>query len=146
MSHIFEALQKSEAERSRDGQASALPTELLRAAERETVTYQPEDVPTNLDQFPSLNVSPLPNSKLLGPADTESLAAEKFRFFGVRLRQLQQTRAFKKVLVTSTIPEEGKSMICANLAITLARKKQQRVLLLEGDLRRPVLPVRFGLG
>jgi len=48
-------------------------------------------------------------------------------------------------LITSTIPEEGKSTISANLAVTLARRKSQRVLLLEGDLRRPVLAREFGL-
>ncbi len=146
MSHIFEALQKSEAERSRTREVSSMPAELLRAAEEDTGTFPPEQAEADLGQFPSLKVTPLPNSRLLSLTDTESLAAEKFRFFGVRLRQLQQLRAFKKVLITSTIPEEGKSMISANLAVILARKKRQRVLLLEGDLRRPVLPVRFGLG
>ena len=146
MSHIFEALQKSEAERSPNGQASVMPAELLRAAERDALPSTPEETEADFEHFPSLKITPLPNSKLLSLTDTESLAAEKFRFFGVRLRQLQQLRAFKKVLITSTIPEEGKSMICANLAVILARKKRQRVLLLEGDLRRPVLPVRFGLG
>ena len=146
MSHIFEALQKSEAERSPNGQASVMPAELLRAAERDALPSTPEETEADFEHFPSVKITPLPNSKLLSLTDTESLAAEKFRFFGVRLRQLQQLRAFKKVLITSTIPEEGKSMICANLAVILARKKRQRVLLLEGDLRRPVLPVRFGLG
>lgn len=146
MSNIFEALQKSEAERSQNGQPSLLPAELLRAAERDTASFEPEEAPANLERFPSVKISPLPNSKLLSLTDTESLAAEKFRFFGVRLRQLQQVRAFKKVLITSSIPEEGKSMICANLAVILARKKRQKVLLLEGDLRRPVLPGRLGLG
>lgn len=149
MSNIFEALQKSEAERSLNRQASSLPTELLRAAEQDAANFAPEpgeQVQADLDHFPALKIVPLPNSKLLSLTDTESLAAEKFRFFGVRLRQLQQIRAFKKVLITSSIPEEGKSMICANLAVILARKKRQKVLLLEGDLRRPVLPARLGLG
>jgi capsular exopolysaccharide synthesis family protein len=73
------------------------------------------------------------------------MAAEKFRFLGVRLRQIRQNRPLKKVLVTSTIPEEGKSLVAANLAGVLARRKE-KVLLLEGDLRRPVLAQQFGLG
>ena len=36
-------------------------------------------------------------------------------------------------------------MISANLALSLARKKRQRVLLIEGDLRRPTLYKSFGL-
>src|SRR2546430_13069837 len=33
-----------------------------------------------------------------------------------RSRQLQQTRSLKKLLITSTLPEEGKSLVAANLA------------------------------
>src|SRR5580692_3419230 len=95
--------------------------------------------------FPSLEVSVLPSSRLVFLSEPDSLAAEKFRFLGVRLRQLQQSRPLKKVLVTSTIPEEGKSTVSANLAGVLARRKQS-VLLIEGDLRRPTLAQQFGLG
>jgi capsular exopolysaccharide synthesis family protein len=95
--------------------------------------------------FPSLEVSVLPSSRLVFLNEPDSLAAEKFRFLGVRLRQLQQSRPLKKVLVTSTIPEEGKSTVSANLSGVLARRKQS-VLLIEGDLRRPTLAQQFGLG
>ena len=95
--------------------------------------------------FPSLNVSVAKDSRLAFFKDPDSLPAEKFRFLAVRLRQIQQNRPLKKVLVTSSIPEEGKSLVSANLAGVLARRKQ-RVLLIEGDLRRPTLAQQFGLG
>jgi capsular exopolysaccharide synthesis family protein len=95
--------------------------------------------------FPALEVLPTATSRLVFMTEPDSLAAEKFRFLGVRLRQLQQSRPLKKVLVTSTIPEEGKSTVSANLAGVLARRKQS-VLLIEGDLRRPTLAQQFGLG
>jgi capsular exopolysaccharide synthesis family protein len=95
-------------------------------------------------EFPSLEVSLPPSSRLVFLAQPDSLAAEKFRFLGVRLRNLQRSRPLKKVLVTSSIPEEGKSLVSANLAGVLAKRKQ-KVLLLEGDLRRPVLAQQFGL-
>jgi capsular exopolysaccharide synthesis family protein len=97
-----------------------------------------------LTKFPTIHVKTGPSSRLVTVTEPQSLAAEKFRFLGVRLRQLQKTRTLKKVLVTSTIPEEGKSMVSANLAVVLHRK--QRVLLIDGDLRRPVLAEQFGLG
>ena len=97
-------------------------------------------------QFQSLKVLVPPQSRLACVTDKESLAAEKFRFLGVRLRQLQQSRPLKKVLITSTIPQEGKSVVAANLACTLARKSEQKTLLLEGDLRRPSHAQLFGLG
>jgi capsular exopolysaccharide synthesis family protein len=97
-----------------------------------------------LAEFPSLSVSLTTGSRLVFFTEPDSLAAEKFRFLGVRLRQVQQSRSLKKVLVTSTIPEEGKSFVSANLAGVLARRKQ-KVLLIEGDLRRPTLSKLFGV-
>jgi capsular exopolysaccharide synthesis family protein len=104
-----------------------------------------ECVPETSGEFPSLEVSVTAASRLVYFSEPDSLAAEKFRFLGVRLRQMQQTRPLKKVLITSTIPEEGKSLVSANLAGVLARRKQ-KVLLIEGDMRRPTLAQQFGLG
>jgi capsular exopolysaccharide synthesis family protein len=109
----------------------------------ETLTDEP--TPEASLEFPSLEVSVTPASRLVYFTEPDSLAAEKFRFLGVRLRQMQQTRRLKKVLITSTIPEEGKSLVSANLAGVLARRKQ-KVLLIEGDMRRPTLAQQFGLG
>jgi capsular exopolysaccharide synthesis family protein len=138
----------------------AMPVPETRPAEVEPTIRVPETVlaetpvvsagyPTRVnvfDQFESLPVVMLPNSKLVTVTEKDSLAAEKFRFLAVRLRQLQQSRLLKRVLITSTIPEEGKTMVSANLACTLARRRQQKTLLLEGDLRRPTLSRQFGLG
>ena len=153
MSRIFEALQRSEF----DGAGFEFPELALdRASSAAQVLQSPEPLLTaepqtarpeihELGHFRSLPISVAPNSRFVCLNEEESLAAEKFRFLGVRLRQLQQAGRLKKLLITSTIPEEGKSMVAGNLAITLARRKQQRVLLLDGDLRRPLLAVRFGL-
>jgi capsular exopolysaccharide synthesis family protein len=157
MSRLFEALQKSEPELSFEFPlAMQLTDELLTPAEtaqEQSEEFEPSlrgkqdvDVAPELDQpIPSVPVIIKPAARLVCLTQKDSLAAEKFRFLAVRLRQLQQNRAVKKLLVTSTIPEEGKSMISANLALSLARKKRQRVLLLEGDLRRPTLYESFGL-
>src|SRR5271163_4506619 len=177
MSHIFDALQRSEAERS--GVEVDTLAELLQIAEPampqpvespapevqpvvppmfaqlEVPQPQPRapEVPKTVttatypfDQFESLPVTLLPDSKLVSLTQKDSLAAEKFRFLGVRLRQLQQSRPLKKILITSSIPEEGKSTVSANLATILARRQQPKILLLEGDLRRPSLSKQFGLG
>jgi capsular exopolysaccharide synthesis family protein len=138
MSRIFEALQRSETERSgiEFPEPPELATELLQAAEGDALDFP------NLQSLP---VSLQPDNRMVALTSKESLGAEKFRFLGVRLRQLQQTRKLKKILITSTIPEEGKSVVSANLAVTLARKKQQKILLIDGDLRRPVLARQFGL-
>jgi capsular exopolysaccharide synthesis family protein len=170
MSRIFEALQRSESERSGAPLAPpALATELLQVVEREANARSPKDFPADeipphdltevpqdfaeneftqndLSQFQSLPVSLPQDSKLVCLTAPESFGAEKFRFLGVRLRQLQHSRPLKKLLITSTIPEEGKSTVSANLATILARRQQPKILLLEGDLRRPSLAKQFGLG
>lgn len=48
----------------------------------------------------------------------------------------------KIILVTSAAESEGKSTICMNLATTLVRNNS-RVLLVDADMRRPVLAKRF---
>ena len=165
MSQIFDALQRTEAKRSGIdlGKLTAA-AEVLELAERQAVQLTVDgdhqqdgqhrdnvNQTAKLDvgqwaQFPSTQVMVAPQSKLVCITDEDSLAAEKFRFLGVRLRHLQQKRTLKRLLITSSMSEEGKSMVSANLACTLARKQQQRILLLEGDLRRPTLAEQFGLG
>jgi capsular exopolysaccharide synthesis family protein len=140
MSRIFEALQKSEAKRASGAFVSSpLAEEILDTAEQETMALAPRP-----GGFIPLPLSIPYGSHLVAITQKESLAAEKFRYLGVKLRQLQQGRNLKKILIGSTLPEEGKSMVSANLAATLARRQQQKVLLIEGDLRRPVLGQRLG--
>jgi capsular exopolysaccharide synthesis family protein len=95
--------------------------------------------------FPDVRMSLSPQSRLVCLTDRESPTAEALRLLGVRLRDVRRTRNLKKLLITSTIPQEGKSTIAANLACTLAHATKERVLLLEGDLRRPSLAHMFGL-
>jgi len=49
----------------------------------------------------------------------------------------------KVILVTSSVPGEGKSTVAANLAIAMG--KLERVLLLDADLRRPTVGKHFGM-
>ena len=146
MSRIFEALQRSESERVEFTFPQPPSVAMLDEAQPGVAPAETGEVKSalQLGDFPSVQVAPTVNSRLVALSDKESLGAEKFRFLGVRLRQLQQERSLKKLLITSTISEEGKSTVTANLAATLARRKQQKVLLLEGDLRRPTQAQLFG--
>src|SRR6516162_5963718 len=147
MSHIFDALQRSEAEQSRTSPpVFTAATDLLRIAEGHTARPDDHSRPRIPSQLQETLISPLPSNILVSVTQRQSLAAEKFRFLAVRLRQLQQAKTLKKVLITSSIPEEGKSMVAGNLACTMARKLHQRTLLLEGDLRRPTQCRQFGMG
>jgi capsular exopolysaccharide synthesis family protein len=97
-------------------------------------------------QFQSVQVHGAPLSFQVCHIERQSTAAEAFRLLGVRLRDLRRNRPLKRVLVTSTIPQEGKSVVAANLACTMALTTKQKTLLIEGDVRRPSLTKAFGLG
>lgn len=98
-----------------------------------------------LSQFQSLSIAPPSQSRVVCLTDRENPTAEALRLLAVRLRDLRRVRPLKKLSITSTIPQEGKSTISANLACALAQATDERVLLVDGDLRRPSLTRIFGI-
>jgi len=100
----------------------------------------------SLDATPLLPVSTRPEQHLVALIDEHSLSAEKFRMLANRLVSVRHSRELKIVHVTSSVVGEGKSLVAANLAVTFARRPRQRVLLLEGDLRKPSLARLLGVG
>jgi capsular exopolysaccharide synthesis family protein len=74
-----------------------------------------------------------------------------FRKLAASLHQAQHDRGIAVVMVTSAVPGEGKSRTVAELAKTLSGSYGRRVLLIDADLRQPVLhkvlgvPNRHGL-
>src|SRR5579863_342678 len=195
MSQIFDALQRSEAERNGKDRASAAHAiELLQGAEtlapssrvasetpnswnpsvtatggistaEEVVDYDErgpsvfrngkaatsapmrpaDDRASDPMECEVVRVAAHAEGHLVSLPENSSPASEAFHLLGVRLRHLRRQRPLKKVLVTSTIPQEGKSVVAANLACTLALRTQQKVLLLEGDVRRPTQSKIFGI-
>jgi capsular exopolysaccharide synthesis family protein len=181
MSQIFDALQRSEAERSgKDPAASALAAELLQRTDRfaqfkwgsansqdnrdatsevssvavvdasqeaieDRGTDAKEELPCDLAHCEAVQTSARSEGHLVCLPENESPAGEAFHLLGVRLKHLRRQRPLKKLLITSTIPQEGKSMVAANLACTLATETQQRVLLIEGDVRIPTQSKIFGI-
>ena len=70
---------------------------------------------------------------------------EQFRLLHTRLEDLRRTRPLKSILVTSSLPEEGKSFVALNLAVALSQGGRNRVLLLEADMRRPSCCAALGI-
>jgi capsular exopolysaccharide synthesis family protein len=69
---------------------------------------------------------------------------EAFRRIRAAIAFSQGHQGVSRLLVTSAAPQEGKSLIAANLAVALSRMGQ-RVLIIDADLRRPVLHKTFGI-
>ncbi|GAC1388740.1 MAG: polysaccharide biosynthesis tyrosine autokinase [Ktedonobacteraceae bacterium] len=81
--------------------------------------------------------------RLKNAEETPALA-EGCRILCANLNRAQAEHAFKLVMVTSALAGEGKSTIVANLASFLAMTGK-RVLLVDADLRHPVLDQHFQL-
>jgi len=71
-------------------------------------------------------------------------SVEQFRSLRSRMHEFRDLNKLKSILVSSGLPQEGKSFIAANLAISFARHKAGRVLLIDGDMRRATLHKLFG--
>lgn len=76
-------------------------------------------------------------ARFLGTRDMPPLAVEQYRRLAATLHHLQSERGIKVVMVTSALSGEGKSLTSTNLALTLSQSYRRRVLLIDGDLRRP---------
>lgn len=83
-------------------------------------------------------------SQLVALRDPRSPAAEAYRTLRTNIQFSSLDKPLRTVLTTSTSPDEGKSTTVANLAITIAQS-EQRVILVDCDLRRPTLHSLFGL-
>jgi succinoglycan biosynthesis transport protein ExoP len=70
-------------------------------------------------------------------ADPHSIGAEAFRNLRASLKLQPRARTATTLLVTSTAPGEGKSLVAANLSIAFA-SNNERTLLIDADMYHPV--------
>ena len=82
------------------------------------------------------------DEKMVG-AGLRQTVVEEYRKLASSLHQAQLDHGLQVVLVASAVPGEGKSLTAANVALTLTTSYTRRVLLIDGDLRRPSLHALF---
>lgn len=81
---------------------------------------------------------------LLTQTGAQSARAEAFRQLRTNLQFAQVTGGRNSVLVTSSVPGEGKSTTATNLSLAIAQSGQS-VCLIDADLRRPMIDKYLGL-
>ncbi len=81
---------------------------------------------------------------LIGKGD-ESFLLESFRMLRTQISFIGSYGQLKTLVLTSSQPNEGKSTVSANLAISLALNKK-KVVLVDTDLRRPTIHQTFNMG
>lgn len=85
-----------------------------------------------------------PSSPLLISADTRSSLAEAYRHLRTSILLSTAGHAPKSLLITSSLPSEGKTTTATNTSIILAQTGA-RVLMIDADMRRPRLHNIFGI-
>ena len=71
-------------------------------------------------QIPSEIIEIRPESRIVCHTDPRGPTADRLRLLRLRLNQVWSPEKFKKLLITSPLPHDGKSTIAVNLAVTLA--------------------------
>jgi protein-tyrosine kinase len=106
--------------------------------------WTPAATATAIEPEQTVSTSTL-DGYLVAALAPQSLAAEQYRSLRTRIKRAENGRAIRAIIVTSPSKGDGKSITAANLAITMAQEFQQRVLLVDGDLRRPTVHKLFGI-
>ena len=97
------------------------------------------------DLGPSRRVQLRDDAPVINYLDPPTFAAEQYRSLAVQVEERFNPLGTRGFALTVTSPEEGagKTLTSLNLALTLTRGEERRVLLLEGDLWRPQLHTYF---
>jgi capsular exopolysaccharide synthesis family protein len=79
----------------------------------------------------------LSDTRLIAHPDADPVFVEQYRRLGAALHQAQLHSGIRSVMVASAVAAEGKTLSATNLALMLSRTFNKRVLLVDGDLRKP---------
>ena len=82
---------------------------------------------------------------LSGLGTDDPVIADKYRLLRTQLLQKMRAQGWSRLAVTSVHPKAGKTMNSINLAISIARDGNQRVVLMDVDLRKPSIGEELGL-
>jgi protein-tyrosine kinase len=85
-----------------------------------------------------------PNVNVFVSLDSNAQGSEQFRTLRSRLYQMRTNQPLRTLLVTSSIPTEGKTFVTNNLAQAIIRQPDRRALIIDADLRRSRLHVPLG--
>ena len=82
--------------------------------------------------------------ELIAYKDPKSPVSELFRTLRTNIQFMNTNKKLKTLLVTSTLPGEGKSWVASNLAVAFAQA-DNRVILIDADMRKGRLYNIFGV-
>ncbi|MCG6533778.1 MAG: AAA family ATPase, partial [Syntrophales bacterium LBB04] len=74
----------------------------------------------------------------------DSIMAESFRALGTNIDFKDMEKRLKTIVITSSSPQEGKTLVAVNLALIMAQAGK-KTLLIGSDLRKPSMGKMFGI-
>lgn len=108
-----------------------------------TVETRADTIETHTD---TIEVSGKWDERLFKAVNTDTVLPEVFKTLRSKiLHPLDGRPVPKTIMVSSSIPQEGKSFVTSNLAISFAADMDQHCLLVDCDLRHPSLARMFGI-
>lgn len=137
---IFNFMQKGWFSRKRGGDKKGM-----------LIPLEKEGMPLHVEQEWKRGNGDFIDGRLVTIKEPYSIAAEQYRVLCTRVSQLMQNKSSYALAITSSVKDEGKTFTALNLAISLSRDFDEKVLLIEGDLKNPSLheylkyPPGFGL-
>jgi capsular exopolysaccharide synthesis family protein len=141
MSRIFDALQRADLE-----QKAAKESDNTATAEPFAAPVAEDLLPVKdgiaIDQIAMRSWNP--SAASLPTLCDRGESIEQFRSLRTQVYQFRDQAPLKTILVSSGVPAEGKSFVVANLAMSLARNKDNTVLLIDADMRSPSLHKTLG--
>jgi len=135
MGKIAEALEKHKKEK-------VIETEKLPFQKPEKLPPKRAAAEIPKDLVPEIEYDP----KLVVLSAPESVDAENFKVLRAQILFPKDGPAPRTIMITSAFPGEGKTLISANLAASIALGINEHVLLVDCDLRRPSVHKLFGYG
>ena len=161
-----------EAERAVEGHGDAVPLRVVKELESRTAKDGPPpgasvestlaDIPSQVSKKPlgattapirrvEVDLARLSSSGYITPHSPRSRLAEEFRVIkrplvnNINGKSAAPVLHGNRIMVTSSLPGEGKTFVSLNLAMSLAMELDTEVLLVDADASRPALLERLGL-
>ena len=141
MSNVFRALEKAEREKQIPSLKAEPLIELVDVKPIESKNNGPvlKDLVKEIEKFDLPGVG----EESISVAENSSFAAEQFRKMKTHIFRISPSPP-RCILVTSTVPQEGKSTITMNLAMSIAQEMHKKVIVIDADLRNPsIYPTKF---
>jgi len=135
MSRVFRALEKAEEEKKH--KVKEEPS--IKVFEEKAVLKKEAPIL----KFPEDKLEKIAELGLPSKEETPALIVPPNSFSAEEIRKLK-TQIFLRfpnpphsILITSTVPQEGKTLVSVNLAMAISKEVHRKAILIDGDLRKP---------